>query len=516
MSNFKLNLSNIEQVENELRDLAKAVEYISQGVIIDTNSNEYNKALRRLSTNIKNIAKNIRLTASFLDFYVQDMRAFDNSLDHGSMIASNYAPFSIRSYMDAINSYKEYNATHKMCSTNYLSGTVAWNGKPANYMEYISGYLTASKHDYGLNGSISTALYSIAETAGYKYNSVNSTVTNKDGKPIAKKVHVENSTPANNNKTPLIYKVTKEESLDKIANTYGISKEDLYNANKDILDSPESALEIGMTLLLPGKYITKVYNNNEKINNEWNNSEVNLKEEEKVTNTEEKYNIIDNIKEEQTIKTVEQKHPDEIIDEPISKKTNESTKIDAGTIKKEEVTKEVNSPKVNVNSSDYTRYTQNLHAKKSCSSSNAATIGVITTNNQKYTVVSGNGDCKNYTMSKADYNYIVATMCVEASGISDYQDAELLAVASCILNQNESKSENFGSSWNRLVANSYTKWEDGSYQKYMPGGSSYNSQKVQSAQAALDLALAGVRNVGPNIMYNVGNGTYNKFGDTWK
>lgn len=464
MGNFKINLSNIEQVENELRDLAKAVEYISQGVIIDTNSNEYNKALRRLSTSIKNIAKNIRLTAGFLDFYVQDMRAFDNSFDHGSMTASNYAPFSITSYLDAINSYKEYNATHKMCSTNYLSGTVAWNGKPENYMEYIRGYLTVSKEDYGLNGSILTALYSIAETAGYKYNSVNSTVANKDGTPITKKAHVENSTPV----------------------------------NKDILDSPESVLENGMRLILTGKYTTKDYNNNEKITNEGNNSEVNLKEE-------------------QTIKRVEEKQPEEIIDEPISKKIDESTKTDAGTIKQEEVTKEVNSPKVNVNSSDYTRYTQNLHAKKSCSSSNAATIGVITTNNQKYTVVSGNGDCKNYTMSKADYNYIVATMCVEASGISDYQDAELLAVASCILNQNESKSENFGNSWNSLVAKSYTKWEEGSsYQKYMPGGSSYNSQKVQSAQAALDLALTGVRNVGPNIMYNVGNGTYNKFGDTWK
>lgn len=157
-------------------------------------------------------------------------------------------------------------------------------------------------------------------------------------------------------------------------------------------------------------------------------------------------------------------------------------------------------------------YTGEVHIKGKASDSCKNRAGTITTDNQKYQIVSDSEYTKQPgTISESDYHLMIAQVAGEASNSKD----DMLAVASTVLNRLEAGG-GYGDSVRGVLEKGYFPWAR-SYLAYVEGGKYYQTdwgqEKLKQVTQAVNDALAGARNIDSNVYYYSGDGTHNYFSD---
>ena len=160
---------------------------------------------------------------------------------------------------------------------------------------------------------------------------------------------------------------------------------------------------------------------------------------------------------------------------------------------------------------DQFQYSQQVHSKRQASDNIKASNGILTSNNQTYTILPDNlYTGERGTISQSDYNLLIAQVAGEGGNEID----DMLAVACTVFNRLESGGK--GDTVKQVLQQGYFPFGE-TYRSYIPGGKYYNTpdgkEKLAKATQAVNDALNGIRNLESNVYYYSGNGVYNKFSD---
>ncbi len=166
-------------------------------------------------------------------------------------------------------------------------------------------------------------------------------------------------------------------------------------------------------------------------------------------------------------------------------------------------------------------YTGNVLAKRSASSSVRVDLGVITYDNQRYTV-GGVTNPSQGTLSQTDYYYLVG----QVAGESGVGDDDALGVCCTILNRVEAGGA-WGNSVQEALQIGYWPWGKTCNQfiNYDASGNPIGFKspqqlggeyvRLEKALRVVEDAMNGVRNINSDTKFYAGDGTHNSFSDSY-